>query len=182
MTSAPHPSPDPGPDSSEGTAPIKRRALGEWVIAVVLLGLGVVVLRDGLSQPESRSASGVGAGFLPEIVGVLVMALAVALMGQLARGHYGSPDEGEGDIDIRTTHWLPVAGCVAAVVFFIAAVETLGYPVTAAVSFWITACSMGARKHLRNAAISILLVLAIYLLFTKLLGIDLPAGVLEGVL
>lgn len=181
MTSA-HLSPDAGPDTPEGMPATRRRALGEWVIALVVFGLGVVVLHDGLSQPDSRSASGVGAGFLPEIVGVIVMALAVALMVQLARGRYGQPDEGEGDIDVRTTQWLPMAGCVAAVVFFIAAVDVLGYPLTATVTFWVTAWSMGARKHLRNAAISIVLVFAIYLVFTHLLGIVLPAGVLEGVL
>lgn len=163
-------------------SPSGGRAIGEWIIAIGLLAIGGLTLRDGLEQPESRSASGVGAGFVPEVVGVFLIVLSVLLMVQIARGHVGEPDQGEGDVDVRSTQWVPLAACVAAVVLFIVAVDPVGYPIIGALTFWITAWAMGARDHVRNAIIAVVLTLVVYLVFTQLLSIDLPAGALDGIL
>lgn len=168
--------------ASVRTAPPEGgRAIGEWIIALGLLVMGGLVLLDGRGQPESRSASGVGAGFVPEVVGAFLVVLSVLLMVQLARGHRGEPDEAEGDVDVRSTQWVPLVGCVGAVLLFVAAVEPVGYPIIGALAFWLTAWSMGARNHVRNAIIAVVLTIVVFVVFTRLLGIDLPAGVLDGV-
>jgi putative tricarboxylic transport membrane protein len=158
----------------------QRRSLpwGEWVVSLALLGIGVVVLLDGLHQEASRSASGVGAGFMPKIVGVALIALSAALIVQIARGRLGQPDESEGEVDVRRTRWVPLAVCVAAVLVFIAGVEFLGYVIVSSIVFWLTAWAVGARHILRTAVIGIVLALVVYLAFTRLLDIPLPAGVL----
>lgn len=158
----------------------QRRSIpwGEWVIALALLGIGIVVLLDGLHQAASTSASGVGAGFVPKVVGVLLIVLSLALMVQVARGNLGQPDEAEGDVDVRHTRWVPLVVCVAAAVVFIVGVEPLGYVIASSVVFWLTAWAIGARHVLRTAVIGVALALVIYLAFTRLLDISLPAGVL----
>jgi putative tricarboxylic transport membrane protein len=158
----------------------QRRSLpwGEWLVSLALLGIGVVVLLDGLHQEASRSASGVGAGFMPKIVGVALIALSAALIVQIARGRLGQPDESEGEVDVRRTRWVPLAVCVAAVLVFIAGIEFLGYVIVSSIVFWLTAWAVGARHILRTAVIGIVLALVVYLAFTRLLDIPLPAGVL----
>jgi putative tricarboxylic transport membrane protein len=158
----------------------QRRSIpwGDWFIAVAILGIGVVVLLDGLHQVASTSASGVGAGFVPKVVGVLLIALALALMVQVARGSLGQPDEAEGDVDVRSTRWVPLAVCVAAVVIFIVGVEPLGYVIVSSVVFWLTAWALGARHVVHTAVIGVVLSVVIYLSFTRLLDISLPPGVL----
>ncbi len=151
---------------------------GEWVVSVALLGIGIVVLLDGLSQAASKSASGVGAGFMPKVVGVLLIALSLALIVQVARGRLGEADESEGDVDVRRTQWVPLAICVAAVLIFIAGVEPLGYIIVSSIVFWLTAWAVGARHIVRTAIIAIVLSLVVYLSFTRLLDISLPAGIL----
>jgi putative tricarboxylic transport membrane protein len=151
---------------------------GEAVVSLALLGIGVVVLFDGLHQAESTSASGVGAGFMPKVVGVLLVGLSVALMVQVARGRLGEADESEGDVDVRHTRWVPLAVCVAAVFVFIAAVEPLGYIIVSSIVFWLTAWALGARHVVRTAVIAVALSLVVYLAFTRLLDIPLPAGFL----
>ena len=151
---------------------------GEWVIAVAILGIGVVVLLDGLHQVASTSASGVGAGFVPKVVGVLLIALSLALMVQVARGSLGEPDEAEGDVDVRHTRWVPLAVCVAAALVFIVGVEPLGYVIVSSIVFWLTAWAVGARHVLHTAVIGVVLSLVVYLAFTRLLDISLAAGVL----
>jgi len=151
---------------------------GEWVIAVALLGIGVVVLLDGLHQAASTSASGVGAGFVPKVVGVLLIALSLALMVQVARGSLGEPDEAEGDVDVRRTRWVPLAVCVAATLVFIVGVEPLGYVIVSSIVFWLTAWAVGARHVVHTAVIGVVLSVVVYLAFTRLLDISLAAGVL----
>jgi putative tricarboxylic transport membrane protein len=157
-----------------------RRSIpwGDAVVSLALLGIGVVVLLDGLNQAASTSASGVGAGFMPKVVGVLLIALSLALIVQVARGRLGEPDESEGDVNVRHTRWVPLAVCVAAVGIFIAAVEPLGYVIVSSIVFWLTAWAVGARHIIRTAIIAVVLSLVVYLSFTRLLDIPLPAGVL----
>jgi putative tricarboxylic transport membrane protein len=151
---------------------------GDWGVSLALLGIGVVVLFDGLRQAESTSASGVGAGFMPKVVGVLLIGLSLALMVQVARGRLGEADESEGDVDVRQTRWVPLAVCLAAVGVFIGAVEPLGYIIVSSIVFWLTAWALGARHIIRTAVIAVVLSLVVYLAFTRLLDIPLPAGFL----
>ncbi|MFF8957463.1 tripartite tricarboxylate transporter TctB family protein [Streptomyces sp. NPDC014894] len=175
-----HPTPpepaSPGPRDHRGVA------LGEWGVTAGLLTIGVVTLLDGLGQATSTSASGVGAGFMPKVVGVLLITLSLALGVQVARGRRGEADEAEGDVDVRSTRWVPLAVCAGAVLIFIAGVDTLGYVIVSALAFWLTAWACGARSHLKSAAIAVVLSIVVYLVFTRALGISLAAGVLEGVL
>lgn len=157
-------------------------SLGEWGVTAGILAIGVVTLLDGLGQATSTSASGVGAGFMPKVVGVLLIALSVALGIQVARGKRGEADAAEGDVDVRSTRWVPLAVCTGAVLIFIAGVDTLGYVIVSALAFWLTAWALGARSHLKSAVIAIVLSVVVYLVFTHALGISLAAGVLEGVL
>ncbi|MER6914590.1 tripartite tricarboxylate transporter TctB family protein [Streptomyces sp. NPDC000594] len=171
------PGPAPGPAGGK-----QRPAFGEWAVTAGLLTVGIITLLDGLGQAESTSASGVGAGFMPTVVGVLLISLSLALGVQVARGRRGEADAGEGDIDVRRTRWVPFAVCTGAALLFIAGVDTLGYVIVSTVAFWLTAWAFGARDHLRSAAIATVFSLAVYLVFTRALGISLAAGVLEGVL
>ncbi len=158
----------------------QRRSIpwGEGLVSLALLGIGIVVLLDGLSQAASTSASGVGAGFVPKAVGVLLIGLSLALMVQVARGRVGQADEAEGDVDVRRTRWVPLAVSVAAVLIFIVGVEPLGYVIVSSIVFWLTAWALGARHIVRTAVIAIALSLVVYLTFTRLLDISLPAGIL----
>jgi putative tricarboxylic transport membrane protein len=155
---------------------------GEWAITAGLLAIGVVVLLDGLGQRASSSASGVGAGFMPKVVGVLLIALSAALALEVARGRLGEAESAEGDVDVRQTKWVPLGICIAAALIFIAGVEQLGYIIVSTIAFWLTAWAMGARRHLRSAFIAVVMSVVVYVVFTRLLDIDLPAGVLEGIL
>jgi putative tricarboxylic transport membrane protein len=166
------------PASADIASPRRPIPWGEWIVAVALLGIGVVVLFDGLNQAASTSASGVGAGFMPTVVGVFLIVLSAALIVQVARGRLGEADESEGDVDVRHTRWVPLAVCVAAVLFFIVAVEPLGYVIVSSIVFFLTAWALGARSVVRTAVIAIVLSVVVYLSFTRLLDIDLPAGIL----
>lgn len=164
------------------TAPPASRGIGEWVVAGTLVVIGVVVLADGLGQRKSTSASGIGAGLLPTIVGILILALSAVLIVQLLRGKRGEPEAAEGDVDTTQTHWIPLAVTIAALLFFVFTIEWLGYMPAAAVMFSLIALAMGARRYWAIVLSAVITSGVVYFSFTRLLSIDLPAGVLEGII
>lgn len=153
---------------------------GELAMSLVLLALGIVVVVDGLSQPESTSASGIGAGLFPVIVGVVLVTVSLFLCLQVLRLKRGEPEDAEGDVDVSRFHWWQAAIVVGAIIVFIVTIDVIGYIPAASITFWVIAFALGARHHVRSAIIAIVLGTAVYFLFTLVLRIDLPAGVLGG--
>jgi len=164
------------------SAPRRRRRWGELVLALALVALGIVTIVDGLGQRASTSASGIGAGQFPIIVGGFLLVLAVLLTVQVLRGRAGEPEHGEGDIDIRVVHGWQGVFVVAAVLWFLFTVEPLGYVVAAAVTFAAVAIAAGSRRWITTAVVAVLLSLGVFYLFTLLLQIRLPSGILQGIL
>ena len=174
---------DEGARSAEqAIAPRTGAGIGEWVVAAAVFGLGVVVLLDGLGQRQSTSASGIGAGFMPIVVGSLLLALSVALAVQLARGRHGEPEQAEGDVDVSRTHWVALAIAAAGLLFFLFTVEPLGFIPATTVMFFLISLAMGSRRYLIALVIALVTACIIFFSFTKLLSIDLPAGILEGLI
>ncbi|MBS1675271.1 MAG: tripartite tricarboxylate transporter TctB family protein [Actinobacteria bacterium] len=174
---------DPGPDADDSSAPASAsKGLGEWIVAAAVLALGAVVLLDGLGQRQSTSASGIGAGFMPTVVGALLLVLGVVLAVQLARGRRGEAEQAEGDVDVSHTHWTALAIAAAGLLFFLFTVEPLGFIPATTVMFYLISLAMGSRRYLIAAVIALVTASVIFFAFTKLLSIDLPAGVLEGLI
>jgi putative tricarboxylic transport membrane protein len=156
-----------------------RISWGELALSLALLALGVVVVVDGVRQPASTSASGVGAGFFPIVVGSVLIVVSALLVVQVLRGKRGESEDSDGDVDTSKLALWQMLVTGAAVVWFIVTLDLLGYIIASTVTFWAIAFAMGARHHIRNALIAVLLSTSVYLLFTQLLRIDLPGGVLE---
>lgn len=166
--------PDTGPRR------IDRAELG---VALLLGVVGVVVLFDAarLNVPYSQSDP-VGPRTVPFIVGALLLACAVGLAVNVARGGHGVAEEGE-DIDLTApTEWRVVLPLVATFVANIVLIDVLGWVISGAMLFWGSSWALGSRHPVRDLGISVALSLATFYGFYSGLGILLPAGVLDGVL
>lgn len=171
------------PATASGASPVPgTRRWPELLLAVAVVAIGAITILDGMGQPVSRSASGLGAGQFPIIVGILTAVLGAVLVVQVLRGRLGHPDAAEGDLDVRTLHWWQLALSGAAMVGFALTVDVLGYPIAAALTFVAVAIATGARRWLVTSAIAVVLSLGIFYLFTLALRIQLPAGILTGIL
>lgn len=153
---------------------------GELLLSLALLLLGLVVLLDGVRQPEAKSASGIGAGFFPVIVGCVLMVVSILLVIEVLRGKRGEAEDADGDVDTSKLAAWQLLLSAGAIVWFILTLELLGYILASAVTFWMIAFAMGSRRHVRSAVIAVLLSTAIYVLFTQVLRISLPGGILGG--
>jgi putative tricarboxylic transport membrane protein len=166
--------PDTGPRR------IDRAELG---VALLLGVVGVVVLFDAarLNVPYSQSDP-VGPRTVPFIVGGLLLACAVGLAVNVARGGHGVAEEGE-DVDLTApTEWRVVIPLIATFVANIVLIDVLGWVISGAMLFWGSSWALGSRHPVRDLVISVALSVATFYGFYSGLGILLPAGVLDGVL
>lgn len=148
---------------------IDRAALA---IAATLLLIALVILWDAMSLPTP--VYGIGPRAMPIIVACGLIVLAVGNAWLAWRGDFPERE----DYDTRAL-LLIVAG-------FAALIAIIGFnggfiPATT-ILFAATATAFGRRAYLTDLAIGFVLSLAVYLMFTKLLSLSLPAGPLERLL
>ena len=166
------------PASGGAPAPRGARApVGEYVFAAVCAALGTyAIVGAGFIRVPPGSASVLGPRVFPYAVGVLLVAAAVVVIVQIARGRRGVPDEGE-DVDPDApTDWLTVAKLIAFFLSQLVLIELAGWPVAVAVLFAGAAWSLGAKRWWLAVLIGLGLGLVTQLVFGAWLGLSLPAG------
>jgi putative tricarboxylic transport membrane protein len=100
----------------------------------------------------------------------------------VARGGHGEPEAGE-DVDLsQAVDWRTVVLLICAFVANAVLIERLGWVISGALLFWGTAFALGNRHHVRNLLIAATLSLTTFYAFAIGLGVNLPAGVLQGIL
>jgi putative tricarboxylic transport membrane protein len=158
----------------------RRRSLpwGDLLVAVGVLGLGGFFLEGALSLRVLPSYARIGPRFFPVLVGVALSACGAALLVQALRGVRGVPEEAEDAEASAATDWAPVAVIVAALALHALLVSRLGFVLSSALLYAGVALGFGERRLWRSGAVGLVLALAAYLAFTRLLGLRLPAGVL----
>ncbi|EMY34463.1 integral membrane protein [Arthrobacter crystallopoietes BAB-32] len=151
---------------------------------VALLGaVGVIVIVDAASitVPYSQSDP-VGPKTMPFIVGGLLLVCAVLLAINVLRGGRGEAEAGE-DVDLsHPTDWRTVVPLIGAFVLNVLLIDTVGWVISGALLFWGSAWALGSRRYVRDAIIAVVLSLGTFYGFYLGLGINLPAGLLQGVL
>ena len=116
------------------------------------------------------------------VVAGLLLVCATALALNVRRGRHGEAEEGE-DVDLTApTEWRVVLPLVGAFLANVLLIDLLGWAISGALLFWGSSWALGSRHPVRDAVISLALSLATFYGFYLGLGIQLPAGLLEGVL
>lgn len=163
-----------------------------WVLAAVLLVIGLMLLWIAVRAADGDFGAQ-GPRLAPVVVtGAWVAVAAVYLVTQFR------PDRGLPKADVageapdaaleepateaphegaQRAGWFAPAGVAAALVGFAIALEYAGFVVSAAVFFVACARFLGSRNLVRDVVVALVLPTLIYLAFTRLLDLFLPAGV-----
>jgi putative tricarboxylic transport membrane protein len=155
---------------------------GELVFAGLTLVLGVFILVSATFINEPVAASNVGPRFFPYAIGTLLSVASAFVVIDVLRGNSAAPEDGELVDPTLPMNKKRVALLLVSILAFAVLLQPAGYVIACAVSFFGIAVTLGARLSWRVAVASITLAFAIYLLFTRPLGIFLPPGVLSGIL
>lgn len=176
-TSLDTPTPPEAPEATPGG----DRDMPQLGLAALLVVVGAytvydaTTLRVGFGDP-------VGPRLFPYVIGTVTVVLGGLLVLATLRGDVPQAEEGE-DVDLRhPADWLTVAKLVGVLLFTALTVSFLGWAVSGAVLFIGAAWSLGSRTLVRDVIAGIVLSVSSWYFFHEVLGVILPAGILDGVL
>lgn len=168
--------------SSTGDS-VTTKDRAQYVLCAALGLLGVLLLWDAARIGSATSSNDpVGPRAVPIVLGVGLLVVSVLYAVDISRGGRGEAEEGE-DVDLTVRADWRTLGLLA--FFFILnalLIEPLGWVISGSILFWGSAFALGNRHHLRGLAVGIALALATFYAFAIGLGVNLPAGVLQGIL
>jgi putative tricarboxylic transport membrane protein len=160
-----------------------RQDRAQYGVCGFLALVGALVIADATRVGSATSsADPVGPKPVPVVLGVLLLVVAAVYAVEVARGGTGEAEAGE-DIDLATpVDWRTVGLLIGAFVVNIVLIDRLGWVISGSLLFWGSAFALGSRHHVRNLVIAVALSLATFYAFAIGLGVNLPAGVLQGIL
>ena len=150
--------------------------LNDAVFGFLLLTLGIAVLLVVQGYPRIPGQQ-VGPALFPGIIGVGLCVCGSALAFKGWRARHDKPWFRPGDWVKSPRHMLALCAVVASVLFYMAAVDKLGFLLTSTLALtapmWALRVSPG-----RSLLIAVVATLLIHTAFYKLLRVPLPWGVL----
>lgn len=157
-------------------AAAEKRAWSDLIIGLGLIALGGVIGADTAQMQVPPTYARVGPQVFPTLVS-MGLALAGAYLALLAwRGR------GSDALDRGTEEWLPVLVIAAGLIVHLNLLRPAGFVPAGIMLFMAVAFAFGSRQYLRDFAIAAVLVTGTYFGFTYGLGLQLPPGVLKGLI
>ncbi len=151
---------------------------GPRVTAAAMLAIGIVALVATFSIPGGKdpwALSGPRVFPLVAAIGLILCALAQLVRATLWRdadlGAHAAREASE-------TEWRVPALVGGGLIAYVFVLEPLGYVLATALFFPFAAWALGSRAPLRDAVSGIVLAVGVYLLFTQMLAVALPSGLL----
>ncbi|ONG44588.1 hypothetical protein BKE38_28125 [Pseudoroseomonas deserti] len=167
--------PQEHPGGHSGTA-----AAPDLIVGLVVLGLGLLCLWQAYAIPVTPLYAQVGPKFMPTLVGGMVILVGAGLVLKALRG--GWSQELEDVQEAPPTNWRALGLLGAGLLANLVLIDTLGFVFAATAQFVLVAAAFGSRRPLRDLGIGLLVTLGAFLAFDKLLGVNIGAGILEGIL
>jgi putative tricarboxylic transport membrane protein len=169
------------PAADDGPAPKPDRAQYGVCAFLALVG-GLVILDATRIGHAISSADPIGPKPVPILLGILLLVVAAIYAVDVTRGGTGEPEAGE-DVDLSSPiDWRTVLLLIGAFLVNAVLIERLGWVISGTLLFWGSAFALGNRHYVRNLLIAVALSLITFYTFAIGLGVNLPAGVLQGIL
>lgn len=142
-------------------------------VSLVLLAIGVFYLIFAYQIPSYQYTE-VDADAIPKILGYLLVFLSVLLF-------FSKDSETKEQKEKRNIPKKEIAmllGVAGFILLYIMFLEALGFIIVTACFIYFCSWFLGYKNHLANGLVSILFPVILYLMFTELLQMNLPSGIL----
>ena len=170
------------PAVEDGPAPKPDPA--QYGVCAFLALVGGLVILDATTRigHAISTADPIGPKPVPILLGILLIIVAAVYAVDVARGGVGEPEAGE-DVDLSSPiDWRTVLLLIGAFLVNAVLIDRLGWVISGTILFWGSAYALGNRHYVRNLLIAVALSLITFYTFAIGLGVNLPAGVLQGIL
>ncbi|GLU48497.1 tripartite tricarboxylate transporter TctB family protein [Nocardiopsis ansamitocini] len=182
------------------------RGRSEIFVGLLTIGIGAFVGVQTLSMRVPDNTSSPGPQFFPTLVTVLMLVAGIALIVQVVRrpatpdtdgprsaeelaqeqtGAVGAIIDGHHEESRpHATHsdWATIGIVLGTLVLFTLALQPVGWLLSGAVLFFGVTYAFGGRRILFDATLALVFSSVIQLAFVAGLGLNLPAGILGGIL
>ena len=155
-------------------APGRSGAARPYWLGLAVITLGAVWLAGALALPQVATYAVIGPGVFVTLVGGGLVVLGALLLVATARGERFHPQDAEDADPDRPTDWPAFGLTTLAAALPIALLRPLGFPLAATLSFALVARAFGSRRLGKDLAVGLALGVACWLLFSRLLGLELP--------
>ncbi|MFI2646734.1 tripartite tricarboxylate transporter TctB family protein [Micromonospora fulviviridis] len=172
------------PAAAPEAAAARQPDRAQYGVCAFLALVGGLVIFDATTRigRAINTADPIGPKPVPILLGVLLLVIAVIYAVDVARGGAGEPEAGE-DVDLSLPiDWRTVLLLIGAFLVNAVLIDRLGWVISGTILFWGSAYALGNRHYVRNLLIAVALSLITFYTFAIGLGVDLPAGVLQGIL
>ncbi len=141
-----------------------------WLsLGVAALGVGAALVTASL--PSEGGYAGIGPNFVPAMVAGGLALLGAWLLYEALSGGWRNRAEHPAKFQARPFLWIS-AGLFA----HMALIGAAGFVAAGALLFTCVARGLGSGRYLRDLAVGAALAVAIYVFFTQVLAVSLPAG------
>ncbi|CAG0976150.1 hypothetical protein BURK1_01493 [Burkholderiales bacterium] len=152
------------------------RDKGAIAVSLALVALALFVFGQLPSIPADGGYSVLGPRFAPMLVGVGLLAVGLMLLRQALAGGWRAmpppPDE-----PLHRPAFLWIAGGMA---LHMAIIGTVGFTLASTLLFVLVARGFGSRRPAHDAIVGAVLAASVFLFFTRILRLALPASPLGG--
>ncbi|WP_409968813.1 tripartite tricarboxylate transporter TctB family protein [Bengtsoniella intestinalis] len=149
----------------------QRYGLSDIIISLGATALGIWIY--WLSQDLLTATLGLGANGWPRIIGILFMLLGVSQTVMVLRGGIKVKK-----VDFDWKESAPLLLTVGTSLVYVALLKTVGFPIMTPILMFLTMLYFGYRKYVKGIILSIIIPTVIYVLFTNVFYVFLPAGIL----
>ena len=149
--------------------------LGEAVLAVFVLGLGLFVAVETAMLRTGPGYAAIGPTLFPWLVAAGLLLVGAALLYEARAGAVAHPAGFELDLP-------PALMVTAGLVLQMLLMRLAGFVIASTVLFVAVCHAFGSRRLVLNIAVGFVLCLATYIAFQWGLGLTMPAGVLAPLL
>jgi putative tricarboxylic transport membrane protein len=158
---------------------VTRPGIGpDLAVGGFVLLLGLLALWQTGVIPASPIYAQVGPKAVPYVVAAGLLALGAGLVATALRGGWSHSLE-----EVREappTNWRALGLLLAGLAANLVLIGPLGFSLAASAQFVLVAAAFGSRHLLRDLVLALVLTLLVWFLFVELLGVNIGAGLLEG--
>jgi putative tricarboxylic transport membrane protein len=159
-----------------GKAP--RHPVPDLLVGGFVVLLGALALWQTSIIPTSPIYAQVGPKAVPYVVGAGLLALGLGLLASALRGGWSHGlDEVQ---EAPPTNWRALGLLLAGLAANLVLIRPFGFSIAATAQFVLVAAAFGSRRPLRDLVLALVLTLVVWFGFVELLGVNIGAGLLEG--